>query len=80
MTYPWCDEPRPEGPLCQADGTRENADGYEFYWNCAQPGEITVDGTLLCEDHAGERGYGPKREEYGFEALAEVVKGWEAGE
>ena len=21
----------------------------------------------MCEDHAGERGYGPKQEEYGFD-------------
>jgi len=28
---------------------------------------VDVDGELMCEDHAGERGYGPKREEYGFD-------------
>ena len=61
-------EPEPvTGPVCPADGTIERDDGSEFYWHCGQPGTITVDGALLCEDHAGELGYGPRQEEYGFD-------------
>lgn len=65
--FPWYDEPRPLGPLCEASGTRENADGYESYWNCAKPGTVDVGRTLYCEDHAGELGYGPKQAEYGYD-------------
>ena len=54
-------------PGCEADGAIERDDGSEYYWHCGQPGTITVDGTLMCEDHAGERGHGPKQEEYGFD-------------
>lgn len=64
----WHDEATPvTGPLCEAAGTRENADGYEFAWNCAEPGTVDVDGELMCESHAGELGYGPKQEEYGYD-------------
>lgn len=54
-------------PRCEADGTREDADGYERYWSCTAPGAIAVDGTLMCEDHAGELGYGPRQAEYGYD-------------
>lgn len=52
---------------CEMDGTREDDNGAEHYWNCGKPGAVPVDGALLCEDHAGERGYGPKQAEYGFD-------------
>lgn len=65
--YPWYDEPRPEGPLCEKDQTIVRDDGSEFYGTCGQPGVIDVGRTLLCEDHAGELGYGPKQEEYGYD-------------
>ena len=58
------------GPQCEADGVRNGPDGpggTEHYWSCTAPGTVDVDGTLMCEDHAGERGYGPKQEEYGFD-------------
>ena len=55
------------GPVCPADGAIERDDGSEYYWHCGQPGTITVDRALLCEDHAGELGYGPKQEEYGYD-------------
>jgi hypothetical protein len=71
VSRPWEDEP--QGPLCEASGTRENADGYEFFWNCAQPGTVTADGDLMCEDHAGELGYGPKQEEYGYDPADETA-------
>jgi hypothetical protein len=57
----------PAGPVCEVDGTTERMDGSEYYWHCDRAGTLTVDGTLMCEDHAGERGYGPKQEEYGFD-------------
>lgn len=60
-------KPLPQGPQCEADGVREDTYGGEHYWSCTAPGAITVDGTLMCEDHAGERGYGPRQEEYGFD-------------
>jgi len=66
--YPY-EVPKPGEPQCQADGVRNGPDGpggTEHYWSCTAPGTVGVDGELLCEDHAGERGYGPKREEYGF--------------
>jgi hypothetical protein len=67
--YPYDYEvPKPGEPQCQADGTREGPNGGEHYWSCTAPGTVDVDGTLMCEDHAGERGYGPKQEEYGFDA------------
>ena len=62
--------PKPGEPQCEADGVRNGPDGpggTEHYWSCTAPGTIDVDGTLMCEDHAGERGYGPKQEEYGFD-------------
>ena len=46
---------------CEADGHHEDRYGAEHYWPCGAPGVIDVDGTLMCEDHAGERGYGPSR-------------------
>jgi hypothetical protein len=55
------------GRTCEMDGVIEDTYGAEHYWNCGRPGAITVDGKLLCEDHAGELGYGPKQEEYGFD-------------
>ncbi len=63
-------EPLPQGPQCEADGVRNGPDGpggTEHYWSCTAPGTVDVDGTLMCEDHAGERGYGPKQEEYGYD-------------
>lgn len=54
-------------PGCEVDGVNIDTYGGEHEWQCGQPGAITVDGTLMCEDHAGERGYGPKQEEYGFD-------------
>ena len=61
------EEPAPEGPICEVDGDNIDTYGGEHYWHCGRPGTIDVDGTLMCEDHAGERGYGPKQEEYGFD-------------
>ena len=55
-------------PLCEMDGEIIDTYGAEHYWQCDHPGVITVpSGRLLCEDHAGELGYGPKQEEYGFD-------------
>ena len=62
--------PGPGEPQCEADGVRNGPDGpggTDHYWSCTAPGTITVDGTLMCEDHAGERGYGPKQEEHGYD-------------
>jgi hypothetical protein len=67
--YPY-EVPKPGEPQCQADGVRNGPDGpggTEHYWTCSAPGTVDVDGELLCKDHAGERGYGPKQEEYGFD-------------
>jgi hypothetical protein len=61
------DEPQPPGPICEVDGDTIDTYGGEHYWHCGRAGEITVEGTLMCLDHAGERGYGPKQEEYGFD-------------
>jgi len=55
------------GDICEVDGETRDTYGGEHYWHCGNPGSITVDGTLMCEDHAGERGYGPKQEEYGYD-------------
>jgi hypothetical protein len=57
----------PDGPVCEVDGATEDTYGGEHYWHCGRAGTLTVDGTLMCEDHAGELGYGPKQEEYGFD-------------
>ena len=66
--YPYEEEaPTPAGPVCEVDGDTIDTYGGEHYWHCGRPGALTVDGTLMCEDHAGERGYGPKQEEYGFD-------------
>ena len=62
--------PKPGEPQCEADGVRNGPDGpggTEHHWTCTAPGTVDVDGTLMCEDHAGECGYGPKQEEYGFD-------------
>ncbi|HEV2451630.1 MAG TPA: hypothetical protein VGS62_06870 [Streptosporangiaceae bacterium] len=61
------EEPAPEGPLCEVDCTTIDTYGGEHERQCGRAGTITVDGTLMCEDHAGERGYGPKQEEYGYD-------------
>lgn len=58
---------KPGEPVCEMDGENIDTYGGEHYWHCHRPGAITVDGTLLCEDHAGEQGYGPKQEEYGYD-------------
>ena len=68
-SYPY-EVPKPGEPQCEADGVRNGPDGpggTEHYWSCTAPGTVDVDGALMCEDHAGERGYGPKQEEYGYE-------------
>jgi hypothetical protein len=54
-------------PTCEVDGDTEDRYGGEHYWHCGNAGTVDVDGTLMCEDHAGERGYGPKQEDYGFD-------------
>jgi len=64
--YPY-EVPKPGEPQCEADGTREGPNGGDHYWSCTAPGTVDVDGTLMCEDHAGERGYGPKQAEYGYD-------------
>ena len=69
LGYPY-EMPEPGEPQCQADGVRNGPDGpggTEHYWTCTAPGAVEVDGTLMCNDHAGERGYGPKQEDYGYE-------------
>lgn len=68
--YPY-DVPRPGQPQCEADGTRQDANGNEHYWTCTARGWVDVGRTLYCEDHAGELGYGPKQEEYGYDPAAE---------
>lgn len=57
----------PSAPVCQVDGETTDTYGGEHYWHCDRPGVIDVEGTLMCEDHAGERGYGPRQDEYGFD-------------
>lgn len=52
--------------FCEVDGEDIDTYGGEHYWQCGWPGVIDVDGTLMCENHAGEQGYGPKQEDYGF--------------
>ena len=67
--YPY-EVPQPGAPQCEADGVRNGPDGpggTEHYWTCTAPGTVDVDGSLLCEDHAGERGHGPRQAEYGFD-------------
>jgi hypothetical protein len=60
------------GPLCEKDGIDIDTYGGEREWQCGYPGTVTVpSGRLLCEDHAGELGYGPKQEEYGFDPADE---------
>jgi hypothetical protein len=53
--------------LCEMDGEIIDTYGAERYWQCGQPGALDVEGRLLCEDHAGERGYGPRQEYYGYD-------------
>jgi len=62
-------EPPPAaGPLCEKDGEVIDTYGGEHCWQCGYPGTVTVpSGRLLCEDHAGELGYGPKQAEYGYD-------------
>jgi hypothetical protein len=56
------------GPLCDKEGEIIDTHGGEHYWHCDRPGTVNVpSGRKLCEDHAGELGYGPKQEEYGFD-------------
>lgn len=57
----------PISRICEVDGHHEDTYGDEYYWHCGSPGVIDVGGTLMCEDHAGEQGYGPRQEEYGFD-------------
>lgn len=64
--YGW-EPPEAPGQRCQMDGTREDTYGGERYWSCPDRGTVDVDGTWMCEDHAGELGYGPLQEEYGFD-------------
>jgi hypothetical protein len=53
---------------CEKDGEITDTYGAEHYRRHDQPGTVTVpSGRLLREDHAGELGYGPKQEEYGFD-------------
>lgn len=52
---------------CEVEGIDVDTYGGEREWRCGAPGTITVGGKLMCEDHAGERGYGPKLEEYGYD-------------
>ena len=70
LTAPQYSVPAPGAPQCEADGVRNGPDGpggTEYYWSCTAPGTVDVDGTLMCDDHAGERGYGPKQEDYGYD-------------
>lgn len=56
------------GPACEKDGEIIDTYGGEHYWRCGYPGTVRLpSGRLFCEDHAGELGYGPKQEEYGFD-------------
>jgi|SRR5450755_1061716 hypothetical protein len=73
----------PDGPFpfepakvrdCEVDGEHFDTYGAEHYWHCGNPGAVDVDGTRMCEDHAGERGCGPKQEEYGFDPADEPAK------
>jgi hypothetical protein len=55
-------------PLCERDGIDHDTYGGEREWQCGRAGAVTLpSGRLMCEDHAGELGYGPKQEEYGFD-------------
>lgn len=76
------ERPAPGEPLCEIDGVDTDTYGGEHEWQCGRAGTITVDGKLMCEDHAGERGYGPKQEEYGYDpddAPVVPVRAEEAG-
>lgn len=56
------------GPLCEKEGIEYDTHGGEREWQCGRAGSVAVpSGRLLCEDHAGELGYGPKQEYYGFD-------------
>jgi hypothetical protein len=61
------DEGATAAPACRVDGETIDTYGGEHYWHCDRPGTVDVEGTFMCEDHAGERGYGPRQEEYGFD-------------
>lgn len=56
----------PAGPLCEKEGINYDTYGGEHEWQCGRPGTVKVDDRLLCDDHAGEQGYGPKQEYYGY--------------
>jgi hypothetical protein len=67
-TNPMFDPEPPAGPHCERDGINIDTYGGEREWQCGRPGTVRVpSGRLMCEDHAGELGYGPKQEEYGFD-------------
>jgi hypothetical protein len=59
-----CPEP---GCCCEVGWVEQDTYGGETERQCGRVGALDVDGTWMCEDHAGERGYGPKQEEYGFD-------------
>lgn len=61
-------EPAAAGPLCEKEWTETDTYGAETERQCGYLGTVTVpSGRLLCEDHAGELGYGPKQEYYGYD-------------
>ena len=51
----------------EVDGHTYDTYDNERYWQCGEPGEIDVEGTLMCLDHAGEQGYGPRQENWGYD-------------
>lgn len=60
------------GPLCGRDRIDVDTYGGEREWQCGRAGTVNVpSGRLLCEDCAGELGYGPKQEEYGYDPADE---------
>ncbi len=62
------DREPPRWPPCEKDGEIIDTYGAEHYWQCGLPGTVTVpSGRRLCEDHAGELGYGPRQAYYGFD-------------
>lgn len=54
------------GP-CEWSTEFEDSDGYARFRTCPEPGSIEVEGELLCEDHAGQLGAGPRQEHYGYD-------------
>ena len=69
-----CPEPACPVRLCEVDGDQIDTYGGEHYWRCGRPGALDVDGTWMCEDHAGEQGSGPRQEEYGYDPADEPAK------